>query len=300
MDSYTRYRRARTSDRRRIPIGIPIVVLVVVALAALIAFSPFGESVREKWIDPVIALALNAVKPKTESVTQAMSNITPSPSEEPTALPIQSETILLSSRPYYILQMGEYRSESDALLAATELMSMGGGGYVYETEGVFRLFVAAYTDAASLQTVQQQIRKDGFVNESYITDVNTVQITLHGVQNALELFKQASDTMERIPGELCELSLNYDKETEDRQSVKSKLAGELELVEKAIKELARIDSEDVNPIKNTLTEYQKAISTFLTECDTINEKMYAGALKHLQLEVILAYTDFFEGTFMNG
>ena len=267
MDSYTRYRRARTSDRRRIPIGIPIVVLVVVALAALIAFSPFGESVREKWIDPVIALALNAVKPKTESVTQAMSNITPSPSEEPTALPIQSETILLSSRPYYILQMGEYRSESDALLAATELMSMGGGG---------------------------------FVNESYITDVNTVQITLHGVQNALELFKQASDTMERIPGELCELSLNYDKETEDRQSVKSKLAGELELVEKAIKELARIDSEDVNPIKNTLTEYQKAISTFLTECDTINEKMYAGALKHLQLEVILAYTDFFEGTFMNG
>ena len=262
MDSYTRYRRARTSDRRRIPIGIPIVVLVVVALAALIAFSPFGESVREKWIDPVIALALNAVKPKTESVTQAMSNITPSPS--------------------------------------AELMSMGGGGYVYETEGVFRLFVAAYTDAASLQTVQQQIRKDGFVNESYITDVNTVQITLHGVQNALELFKQASDTMERIPGELCELSLNYDKETEDRQSVKSKLAGELELVEKAIKELARIDSEDVNPIKNTLTEYQKAISTFLTECDTINEKMYAGALKHLQLEVILAYTDFFEGTFMNG
>ena len=77
---------------------------------------------------------------------------------------------------------------------------------------------------------------------------------------------------------------------------KTDIQGILERTQDAIEQLKAIDSEDVEPVRRTLGTYEKELSTFLSEYDSINEKMYAGVLKHLQLSVILAYHAFFEGT----
>ena len=296
MDSNRTYRKTSPHHRQRFPIGLPIALLITVGIAAFLAFSPFGASIKERFIEPVLSCVKHPNEPKSEQTAETMAQLTPAATEQPTEEPIEQQVISLQANPYYILQMGQYETESDALLVSAELQSMGGGGYIYDADNVYRLFVAAYTDADSLRSVQQQIQKDGFVSEAFITDAKSVNITLQGPKEAVEIFKVAADAMETVPNQLSEWTIAYDKQTKTQHEIKTDIQGILERTQDAIEQLKAIDSEDVEPVRRTLGTYEKELSTFLSEYDSINEKMYAGVLKHLQLSVILAYHAFFEGT----
>ncbi len=298
MNSYPRRRRYR---RNREPSGVLQVVIVLgfaALLAVLFVFSPIGEVIHQKLLVP-IAQSIEQWKEKRipkGPVAEVLAQNTLTPTALPTEEPVHTDVFSVTANPFYILQMGEYDSKEDADLSSAKIRAMGGGGYVFDRDGTYRLFAAAYADADSLKSVQQQIRRDGFVNEAYITDSKTVQITLKGVPEAIAIFENAAEVFQQIPDELTDLALRFDKGEWTNSEVELALAKLRESVESALNGLSKIDSEDIEPMRQALIEYQNTLSTFLESHDTMKQDHYAGALKHLQLASIDAYLHFFEGT----
>ena len=299
MDSYQKRRRSR---RYRTSSGSPTLVIVLflaVIAAAIVSFSPLGTRLKDSVVLPLYAKLFQTEQtpaPASEAMAVASSEPVPTPTEPPRV----AEVLTITERPFYILQMGQYDSESDALLVSNELQSMGGGGYVYVSEGKYRLFAAAYTDAASLQTVQKQIRRDGFMNEAFITDATVVHVSLEGVDEAVAVYKEGVAVLESVPVSMSELALQFDKGEKSATEVKAELESLRRTVADVIEKLNQIDTGDSHSLGDALREYENALSTFLIGYDNIAMDFYAGALKHLQLETIHAYMTFFEGTDENG
>lgn len=299
MDSYQKHRRSR---RYRASSGSPVLIIVLflaVVAAAVVSFSPLGTRLKDSVVMPLYAKLFKA-EPTPTAIVEAMAITTTEPIPTPTEPPHIVEVLTITERPFYILQMGQYETESDALLVSNELQSMGGGGYVYASEGKFRLFAAAYTDAASLQTVQKQIRRDGFVNEAFITDSTVVHISLEGVNEAVAVYKEGVSVLESVPVSMSALTLQFDKGEKSAAEVKAELESMRQTVAKAVESLNLLETGETNPLMDALKEYENALSTFLIGYDNIAVDFYAGALKHVQLETIHAYMNFFEGTDENG
>lgn len=297
MDSYQPYRRKRSNSNGVSPVPFIFLVLAVIA-AGIFAFSPIGTQIRDRVLLPLMHSVVPS--PSAAPVEQAMAITTPAPEAEQSAAPVAETTVMVKKQPYYILQMGSYDAESDAQLVSNELQSMGGGGFVYHKDGLYRLFAAAYTDPDSLKTVQAQIRRDGFMNEAFITESASVQILVKGDEQAVELFQSAVKHMERVPNDLCSIALRYDKNELNKDAVRKEIVALEKETKSALDGLDLIDAQNAAAVKQTLTAYENALSTYLLGYDTIVSEFYAGALRHLQLELILQYTDFFEGLQNHG
>ena len=295
MNTYQRhsYRKVRNSQTNSGLFAILVLALIVV-IALIFAFSPVGDTIRTVMVEPLME-RIASIRKRQEPIQETMAQMTAEPSMEPTPTPVHTETMTIAPKTFYILQMGQYTEESEAILVAAQNQSMGGGGYVYEDDGIYRLFAAAYTDANSLTSVQQQIRRDGYVNESYITKANTVHITFEGAPEAITIFQNAIDTMETCPIKLSNLSIAYDKGEVQAAEIVEKLQETLRDIDEHLEDLEKIDSEDIILIKGTLKNYRESISTFLLEHDSIHRDRYAGALRYLQLSLIDQYLHFFEG-----
>lgn len=294
MNSYPHHRKAADPRPPRSGAWVFLFIAAFAILAVAAAFSPFGETVGKQMLAPA-AEWVRAKLGRNEAVTQTMAQTSALPTDAPTEEPVKTETVTVTAEPFYILQMGLYEEESDAIIVSAQNQSMGGAGYVFASPDGFRLFAAAYTDADSLKRVQQQIRSDGFVNEAYITDAKTVRITLKGAPEAIEIYERAVNALQTPPKELSDLAIAFDQKSIGLDALCDRLTVLNDAVKNALKELEKLTPEDVAPIRNTLSQYEKAISTFLTSRDTIIETMLSGAIRHLQLSVIDAYISFFEG-----
>ena len=297
MDSYQQYRQKRNRTRGGSP--VPYVVLAAaVLIAGVLAFSPLGTHIRDSFLVPLVQKIVP--KPSQAPIAEAMAVATADPSAQPTQTPLVQETVLIKQQPYYILQMGSYDAKTDAQLVSNELQSMGGGGYIWEKDGKYRLFAAAYTDAESLKTVQSQIRKDGFVNEAYITNAGAAQVILEGDETAVKSFQNAAEVLESVPVRLSELAIRFDKGEIDRDGVREETESMQATIRKTAEDLKTIASTGTASMHTALNAYENALSTYLMGYDNIVSEFYAGALRHLQLEIIMIYSDFFEELNQNG
>ena len=71
-------------------------------------------------------------------------------------------------------------------------------------------------------------------------------------------------------------------------------------IRKTAEDLKTIASTGTASMHTTLNAYENALSTYLMGYDNIVSEFYAGALRHLQLEIIMIYSDFFEELNQNG
>ncbi len=286
------YRQGHTQSSASTWTILCILILVAFA-AALVSFSPFGEKLQGKavtWIESMIH-GNTSVEHKAEQVFAAATSL---PTPEPTVEPQKIEVLYIEAVPFYMVQMGNYTKQEDAVIVSAQNQAMGGAGYIWERKNAFRLMAAAYTDAESLKLVQRQIREDGYVNEAYITDSRTVQVTLNGDPEAIDLFKIAITVLSDCPMQLCEWTIKYDRKEMEREEIASKLKGMKQNIDEIISDLQSIESKDIEQVCTVLGKYENAISTFLKSHDSIKQDYYTGSLRHLQLELIDVYSQFFE------
>ena len=269
-------------------------ILILLAFgAALVSVSPVGQQLQEKatkWTEAIV----NFRKGTETETKEVFADTTPQPSASPTEEPIQTETLLIEAVPFYILQMGSYEKSEEATLVSAQNQAMGGAGYVWETDGIYRLMAAAYTDESSLRTVQQQIRKDGYENDAFVTNPKTILITMQGDAEAVQIGKEAIALLSELPEMMCDLTLQYDLLQYDQKDIASKLSEQEKQISDLMKQLEAMDAENTGRIQTTLEIYENAISTFLKSHDSMKKEYYTGSLRHLQLEIIEAYTRLFE------
>lgn len=275
-------------------IGTALFIILSVALVAgIIVFSPIGDRLIGK--PAAEALSCQSKNGADEKIVSALKNQDgqtaspqPSPSEK-----VRKE-LNVEETPFYILQMGAFLAEEDAVQHADEIQRIGAGGTVFKDGSVYRVFAAAYTNEESLMKVHAQVRNDGFEASPYITEKKLLKITLDGDSGAADIIEKSIQLLDKVPTDLSGLCIAFDKGEHSLQET----CRELETLEKnceaRLKEIQTIRSATVMPILELLTDYQQKISTFLKEHDTIEEKMMSGALKRLQLSVITDYILFFD------
>ena len=281
------------SGKRSNAATIDVVLLSVVLIAVIIVLSPIGTILSDQ-IGNLSALFGNTGSDPDQKIVSALKNQEATPSVSPSATPSApvQNTITVTETPYYILQMGVFTEQAKADSHALQLRTMGAGGLVYPDGSVFRVFAAAYVDEESLQKVQSQVRNDGFEATPYITERNSVHITLKGDESVLNNTMQAINLLSVVPDRLSELSLQLDRDMIDGINLKTELKTLNETIDAALEPFQSINSAAVEPILNILHDYQNHISTFLQEHDTINQTN-ACDLKLLQLTCITDYIQFF-------
>ena len=289
----TAYRQMHTRTSATTWTILCILILIAFA-AALFSLSPLGEKMQKdaiSWIESIQGTCISAHKAE-----EVFAEATAEPSVEPTVNPQQKEKVLyIEAVPFYMLQMGKYAKREDAVIVSAQNQAMGGAGYLWERKDEYRLIAAAYTDAESLQAVQQQIRNDGYMNEAFISDPKSMQVILNGDPEAIAYFESAVTVLSDCPMQLCEWTLKFDRKEMDREEIASKLKEMKQSVDKTVSDLQKIDSEDIEQICSVLDNYGNSISTFLKSHDSIKQDYYSGSLRYLQLELIDAYSRFFEG-----
>ena len=277
--------------------GTAIVVLLsIVLIAAIIALSPLGTFLADNVFSPLFQKI--AGPDKNDQIVSALSGQEANQTFAPSAAPKESvpaERILnLDELPFYILQMGVFTDKTAAEEHAEEIKRMGAAGYVYHDDAVYRVFAAAYLDEESLIKVQGQVRADGFEATPYITESSRIKLTLKGDQNAVEETTQAVGYLPDVPKALSELSLSFDKGECTEREVQERVKDLLDACENKLMFFASCKDDSLERFSTVLSEYEKSISTFLNEYDTIVSDERSGALKHLQIETIIDYILFFD------
>lgn len=286
-----------TADPRSSLVTALIALASVVLIALIIYLSPLGNLVQAHVIKPI--LTFFSGENRDSDIIDALKvhdaqSATPVITAPATAAPLQKCVLTVKETQYFVLQMGVFLEKSAADEHAAQLHQMGAGGVVLQDGQVFRVFVAAYTDENSLMQVQSQVRADGFEATPYITEHNTVQITLEGSDAAITEARTAISLLSSVPSDLNDLSLRFDQEEIDTVQVFQALSEMKRKTEEIRNVFEGGDAETMLPILSIIEKYENAISTFLQERDTITENELSADLKRLQLTIIIDYIRFFD------
>lgn len=297
MEYRTHARTHSVRMKRKSAFGTAIVVLLSIGLIALIiALSPIGAFLSDHVFVPLFETLTGSDRDQkiVSALAEQEAVKTPQPSAEPSNAPEIERVLTVDETPFYILQMGVFTDETAAEDHAEEIRRMGAGGFVYHDNAVFRVFAAAYLDEDSLVKVQGQVRSDGFEATPYITDSARVRITLRGDQNAINETEQAVSVLKDVPETLSKLALSFDKGECDAKQLKAQIKSMLDACEAKLTFFDTVRDESVHRFRTVLEKYQKSVSTFLNEYDSIVPDECASALKHLQIETIIDYILFFD------
>lgn len=271
------------------------VILTIVLIAAILVLSPIGNYLSEHLIDPFFSCGGKSSDDKEiVSALKQHELSTPVSTSKPTPDVKKQQTITIEETPFYILQMGAFASSEAANQRAEEIRRLGAGGVVFQDSKAYRVFAAAYLNEESLVKVQSQVRSDGFEATPFITGGAALKLMLEGDTKAVDTVKDAVGLLDRIPLDLSQLCLSYDKTEIGSADVLKKLYDYKTLCQTSIESLNSIQNEDIGTIRDQIGKYLENISTFLQEHDTINTDQLSGALKTLQLQCIADYILFFE------
>ena len=274
-----------------------VVILSIVLISLTIYLSPLGTLIQKHIVEPVKrVLEIDRADESIEAALKSQDEtiVTASPTAEETNSPQQTTVLHIQETPFYLLQMGTYLDEKQAEERAEQILTMGAGGVVWKDEAVYRVFAAAYRDEDSLKQVQSQVRADGFEATPYITETNTLTITLQGEEDALRQAKEAIDFLSTIPENLSDMSLSFDRKQIDNDDVIEEMTKMSEKALTIINTLEQNQNDSLKPVLNVVQKYLDNISTFLEEHDNISLNEISGALKHLQIKSIMDYIQFFE------
>ncbi len=276
-------------------VGTAVFILAsIVLIAGIVILSPLGEYLMEHVIDPFLSCVRNTND--TIIVSALKQQEEQKPAETPSPKPTEKahEMITIDEIPFYILQMGAFTAAEAAGQHADEINRIGAGGNVFQDGSIYRVFAAAYTDEASLMKVQSQVRADGFEATPYITESKGLKITLDGDSQAVDLVSDAVQLVNSIPSDLCMICLSFDKGDIKESDLIAELKSKQKECISSRDAMESIKAADVATIHDLLGNYAKNISTFLGEHDTMNTEMISGALKRLQLSIIIDYILFFD------
>ena len=306
----------RRNSRRRSRKGISIQTLRVIAAVALVGIfiyialaTSVGTFLAENLVAPIFRALSGEETPKTTPTDQeGVATSTPSPnssalpltpsggysstSTQPVTSERSSDEIRLESRTYYVLQMGAFTSEQNALKLAGELKGRAAAGYVYSDEGLYRVLAAAYESKEDARAVKDQLMQqnglDSKINELVLP---AVALRVTAGEEQLDAVQKAFNSADSVCSELFEICESFDRNELTIAQVTDKL-----------NELA--DSCDIpaKALSGSLGNEAGALSTLLSElaqdlrnCASNNDENtveFSAALKYTQIKEVCAFTEF--------
>ncbi|HWR18336.1 MAG TPA: SPOR domain-containing protein [Clostridia bacterium] len=273
-----------------------IALLMVGAIVYLISSSSAGEWIAQKVIAPVIEVFSGEKKAEgTDNIqTENPDFETPVNTSEvslSTEKNAVSAEVTLPAVTSYMLQMGSFSTEENALAQATLLKTMGGGGYVMLDEGRYRVLAAGYTTKESAEEVRDRLKNDGvdcmvhpFTTASASFRVTAAEDRIEGVKSAFQALADAQSA-------LSTTSMRYDATTGDVDEGKAaclEIASKLKTGMEVLSGYADSDSEVLKRLLACYDTYESQLNA-LAQSNADSLVAFSAQIKYTQLYLTHEY-----------
>jgi hypothetical protein len=282
------YRRRRRGKSGSSGAGLRALSLIVIfgALAYLIFGTGLGKRIKDGWADTLIGGCRGSAAP----LPTVSALFTPQPTAAPTVAPTGVTCgVSLPALELYLLRMSVFDSRDTAYLAAATLRGMGAAEYVYEDGGFYSPIAAAYSDAASAESVCTRLAYDGHDCSVLALSYPGAELMITADASRLVPIRTAFTLAPDVPAQLEELSLEFDAESKSVEYAVSVLAEIETNIRSALSGIA--DSSALNPTLYSVDEYFNDILAFIDGAmgKTGSRADFASALKTLFVEAALRY-----------
>ncbi len=298
------YARRRNRRRRRRSGGSEgggagravIALLMVGAIVYLISASSAGEWIAQKVIAPVIeafsgekdadgAEDVNTDNPDTEAPANT-SEV--SLSTEKNAV---STEVTLPAVTCYMLQMGSFSTEENALAQATLLKTMGGGGYVMLDGDRYRVLAGGYTTKETAEEVRDRLKNDGVDCMVYPFTTASASFRVTAAEDRLESVKSGFQALANAQNTLSATSMRYDASTGDVDEGKAacaEIASTLKTGMEVLSGYADSDSEVLKKLLACYDTYENELNA-LAESNAQTLVAFSAQIKYTQLYLTHEY-----------
>ena len=265
------YRRRRANARKTDSTkgGRILAVLIIIAAGIyFVSITSAGDWINKTIVDPVVAVF--------------SANNTKNPSEDDSLQTLNSKgNISIPMFECYMLQMGVFATESNAVELADSLISKGGGGYVLHDGDRYRVFVSGYStldeakqvrDAMKLQGYDCSVHKIGTNSEEYSVSV------LKGTDTTISKLEGIMFTLLSTHDDLMELSSNFDS---NDMTVEQGVAGAKEIYEQFTSQISDTDTLP-NEVRECINSYKNDLEQ-LSNSGSVSKSEYSSMIKNAQI-----------------
>jgi hypothetical protein len=278
-----------------------IALLMVGAIVYLISASSAGEWIAQKVIAPVIeAFSGEKEAEGTDNTNTDNTNIDNPDTEAPvntsevslsTEKNAVSAEVTLPAVTSYMLQMGSFSTEENAMAQATLLKTMGGGGYVLPDDGRFRVLAAGYTTKESAEEVRDRLKNDGVDCMVYPFTTASASFRVTAADDRLDSVKSSFQALADAQGALSTTSMRYDATTGDVDEGKAacaEIASKLKTGMEVLSSYADSDSEVLKKLLACYDTYESQLNA-LADSNADSLVAFSAQIKYTQLYLTHEY-----------
>lgn len=294
------------------------VLLGLLAAAAVLYFitaSVAGNWLSENVINPVLE-AFNpepaqTAAPPAQPMPGALDiSGVPADMQEPIGAPLPAETgALPASGPtqpaagtdfklegagFYAVQMGAFKSETNAGAEADTVRARGGAGYVYYDGELHRVLASAYATEEEARAVRDQLKEEQIESGVYALNIQEVDLRVTAGQNVVSAMTGAVDALKKAREDMTALSIAYDKKEKTQAQAGEDVAAIKAELQAALDVLKREAGSD-NAVISSLSG---AMEKMLTDLEQLAggangaELEFSSRMKYTQIGIIADTVEF--------
>lgn len=241
-------------------------------------------------------VAQNVMAPIFEAFTPKDDINAPVLSTESSGDPRDSAEVRLSGMKMYLLQMGVFSKEDNALETASAYKKRGAGGYVMKDGDSYRVMASAYSTKDDAKTVRDRLKTEGVESAVHEIALDEISFSVTADTGSREAVSQAFSCLSGSILKMTELSQEFDRES----CTVSDGVGKLKSIADDIKEkrdaLSKTGASDdvIKSVLRCFDEYVNAVDAAMSYGGD-NTVEFTSELKYTLIEMIDKYAVLIEG-----
>ncbi|OQB24694.1 MAG: Sporulation related domain protein [Firmicutes bacterium ADurb.Bin182] len=286
------YRRRRSRRRSNTGGGagrVVAVLLIAAAVIYIVSASAAGTWIAKNIMAPLFTAIDNLGKKSEETPPQT------TPAAEvtiPGDTNAKAEQVILPGIDSYMLQMGVFSSMENAKAQADELKARGAGGYIIEDAGKYRVIASCYKDRNSLQTVRDQLAKDGLDTAVYELHAPETPFEVTAGEDQLARVKAGFRGLSEAQAKMNDFVILFDKEQQTPEQGRT-AAGEILSELRSAGEYILASKADGAVLGLVKKCYEKYIASLeeLEKYDTESFIDFSSQMKYTHLDITYEYAE---------
>lgn len=278
------FRRRRKTYRNRQTTAYPAAIAAL-AVFALVVYA-VGASKAGTW------LAKNVAAPLFARIAPIEDEQLAPVSAEATAEPVQAKAVEITAPACvcYALQMGAYENQENAEKQARSLREVGAAGYVWKDEQWYRVLAAGYANEADRASVAENLSAQGVDTRAYTISYGERVLKVTSSAERIEALREAVLAAARIPADIYEACIAFDKESLNVEQGKSKVRGIRFTAETALSSIETLkgDGGEVDALRACLNGIL-LLSDDLLDLAANDAVAFSSALKRFYLLAVEGY-----------
>lgn len=288
----------RRKRRRRNSSGAGRAIGALIMIGAIIYL--FTASAAGKWLaEEVMAPAFSALAELPVFNSSSLDELEQesSGSANPLSVSLNSgltsvnENIELPAMSCFALQMGAFSSDENAASLSGSLQKQGGGGYVYNDNGMYRVLASGYSTEAEAKDVKTQLKNAGTDCTVYDLSAPAVTFSITAGKDDMQNIRDGFHALYEAQAALCSACIQFDEDSMSPSegaalvdSIRAQLTSDCDVLYKYA---------DSAPVVASIVECCNSCISVLSNLSAEKQASsvdFSAAMKHALLDISASYS----------